>query len=279
MKRSLSFIFLLGLLQSFSFSYFQITDLEKKGIIGKASSIKKIIYSESSKAENKRKETVVFDNLTTYNTDGNRQITSEFKDGILFSHTIYNYNEHGILIGCDEYNTNNSLYLSISYLTDDKGFITEAKYNRILQKTYDNDRFSIDVEYDKYYQNLFTLISYKNDFKGYVLKEEYFNPDSSVSFMLNYKYDYKHNKVEIKYYNKNGTLSWRSKLKYDSKSNKKESKLFKSNRLALLSKFTYEFDQNGNWVKRIETRHLYDNFFGQDLDNNTYTTIRKIEYY
>jgi len=42
----------------------------------------------------------------------------------------------------------------------------------------------------------------KNDFKGYVLKEEYFNPDSSVSFMLNYKYDYKHNKVEIKHYNK-----------------------------------------------------------------------------
>ncbi len=135
------------------------------------------------------------------------------------------------------------------------------------------------MEYDKYYQNLFTSIICKNDFKGYILEEKYITQNGTLSFKLLYNYDYKYNRVGIKYYNKSGHVSWRKKLKYDSLGNAMESKLYESNRLALVSKFEYEFDMNNNWIKRIETRKLYDNFFADNLNENSHTTIRKIEYY
>ena len=279
MKRSLLLVVLLGLFLNFSFTHYQKTDLEKSGIFGKVKSIRETNYSVSNKAENNGKENIVLDNFTSYDLDGNRQKMSEYKDDTLFSYITYKYDHNNVLVGCDEYNADNSLYLSISYSSNDKGFVIDAYYNRILQKTYDIDRLSIAVEYDKYYQNLFTHVSYKNDFKGNVLEEKYFTDQGNLSYKLTYKYDYKYNKVEIKYYNNSGNLSWRKKLKYDSKGNKTESKFFESNRLAMVSKYVYEFGQNHNWVKRIETRKLYDNFFATDLNDNTVITIRKIKYY
>ena len=279
MKRLLLLILLMGLFLNFSFTNYQKTDLEKSGIFGKVKSIRETSYSISNNIENCGEENIVLDYLTSFNLDGNRQKKSEYIDGALFSYITYKYDHKNVLAGYDEYNADNSLYLSISYSSDDKGFVTEAYYNRILQKTYDNDRLSIAVEYDKYYQNLFTHVSYKNDFKGNVLEEKYFTSEGNLSYKLTYKYDYKYNKVEIKYYNKSGNLSWRKKLKYDSKGNKTESKFFESNRLAMVSEYVYEFDQNANWVKRIETRKLYNNFFATDLNDNTQITIRKIKYY
>ncbi len=279
MKRSLLLLVLMGLFLNFSFTHYQKTDLEKSGIFGKVKSIRETNYSVSNKPENNSQENIVLDNLTSFNLDGDRQKKSEYKDGVLFSYITYKYDHKNVLAGSDEYNADNSLYLSISYSSNDKGFVTDAHYNRILQKTYDNDRLSIAVEYDKYYQNLFTHVFYKNDFKGNVLEEKYFTGEGNLSYKLTYKYDYKYNKVEIKYYNKSGNLSWRKKLKYDSKGNKTESKFFESNRLAMVSKYVYEFDQNDNWVKRVEARKLYYNFFATDLNDNSIITIREIEYY
>lgn len=279
MKKSIILLLLIGLLQSFSFIHFQKNDLEKSCLSGEIKSIRETSYSMSNNSESKGEENIISDNLTIYNPDGNKLKTSNYKNGALFSYIVYNYDQQGFITGSNEYNADGSMYLTISYSGDENGNITKAKYDRILQKTYDADRSSIDVEYDKYYQNLFTNISFENDFKGNILVEKYFSENGRQTFKILNKYDYKYNKVEVKYYNTSGNVSWRKKLKYDVEGNTNEVKLFESNRLALVSKFEYEFDQYDNWTNRIESRKLYDNFFADDLNDNTIISIRKIEYF
>ena len=168
-----------------------------------------------------------------------------------------------LLINSKEYNADGSLYIVVNYSHDEKGFITKAKYNRSLQKTYDDQRSSIEVEYYKYYNQLFGYIVYRNDYKGFVLYETYFTDDNTLAYKYSYGYNYKFYRVETKFYNNKGKLSWKEKMKYGLKDNKKESTLFKSNRKAQTTIYTYEFDSKNNWTKQIETRLLYDNFFLQ----------------
>ncbi len=272
-------MFLTTLLSGFSVAQQQKTDLANSNLKGKVSSVRVTTNSLSNNTGDDSKEIIVSDKYTSYSNKGNKLKTSIFKEGILFSYIIYNYDNQDIITSSKEYNADKSLYLTISYNCNDKGIITEAFHNRILQKAYDDDRFSIDVEYDKYYQNLFTHAKFKSDFIGNILEERYFTQTGNLSFKILNKYDYKYNKVEVKYYNNSGKVSWRKKFKYDLAGNVIESKLFESNRLALVSKFEYEFDQNNNWKKRVETRKLYDNFFADNLNDNTLITVRKIEYY
>lgn len=279
MKKSILLLLIIVLFQSFSFTNYQKNDLKKSGLIGEVKSVRETTYSVSNKLENKGEENIISDNLTTYGQDGNKLKISNYKDGGLFSYVNNTYDQQGFITESNEYNSDGSLYLTISFFGDDKGIVTKALYNRVLQKSYDDNRSSIDVEYEKYYQNLFTNISYENDFKGNILVEKYFTEEGRQAFKIINKYDYKYNKVEVKYYNSSGNVSWRKKLKYDLEGNTKEIKFFESNRLALVSKFQYEFDQYKNWTYRIETRMLYDNFFADDLNDNTIISIRKIEYY
>lgn len=279
MRKPITKIFITILFFSYSFAFSQQTDLKKNSLYGNIKSIRETTYSIPKHGANIGKKTITTDYKTNYNIEGNKQKTSEYKDGLLFSYTLYNYNQNNIITSSYEYNANNSLYLSISYKNKKKETETVAYYNRDLQKSYDDQRQSIDVEYEKYYNNLFTSILYKKDYKGYVLQELYFSQDSILLHKYLYKYDYKYNKVEIKYYNSSGNVSWRKKIKYDSKGNITEEKLFESNRIALVSKFTYEFDQYKNWIMREETRKLYDNFFSDNLNDNTVITNREIDYY
>lgn len=279
MKRFLLLVLLAILLSGFLTAQIQKTDVVHTDNYGKVKSVRETIYSRSNKPGYSGSDSITSDKFITFYPDGKKQKISIYKLGTLFSYTVYNYNEQNVKISCKEYNADNSLYLTITFTSNEDGLITKADYDRLSQKSYDDERYSIDVEYDKYYQNLFTNIIFKNDYKGNILEEKYITQNGALSFKILNNYDYKYNRVGIKYYNNSGNVSWRKKLKYDSKGNVIESKLFESNRLALVSKFEYEFDNNNNWIKRIETRILYDNFFADNLNNNTLTTIRKIEYY
>lgn len=279
MKRSVLLILLLGILQSFSFKSFQKNDLETSSLKSKVKSIKETKTSISNSTEDKNKQTVLISNLTYYDPEGKKIKVTEYKNGLLFSYMNYIYNQDSVITNVNEYNADNTLYLTITYSTNEKGTVTKADYNRLLQKTFDDNRRSIDVEYEKYYQNLFTYVKYKSDFKGNILEESYYTGNNRLSFKYINKYDFKYNKVEIKYYNKSGNLSWRKKLKYNAKGDVTESKFYESNRLALVSKYEYEYDHNSNWTKCTETRKLYDNFFANDLSDNTIITTRTIEYY
>ena len=279
MKKVIVKEILLVLLLCSSYAYGQQTDINDYIMLGDIKSYEETRYSTLAKSDNIETKTMIYQTKTLFNTEGNKQKTYIYKNEKLFSYIIYNLNHNNILISQYEYNPDSNLYLTITYVHDKNGFKTEALYNRVLQKSYDSQRLSLAVEFDKYYNNLFTRINYKNDFKGYVVEEKYLTEDSTLSFMYTYKHDYLNNKVEIKYYNSKGNESWRQKLKYNSAGKVVENKLYMGNRIAMISKYKYEYDQCKNWIKLIETRKLFDNFFSEDLSGNTIITDREIEYY
>ncbi len=160
------------LLSGLSIAQHQKTDMVNPDYYGRVKSIRETVYSKSNKLEDNGSGTIISDKHTSYNPEGNKQKTSIYKSGSLFSYTIYDYNEQNVKISSKEYNADNSLFLTISFTSNEKDIITKANYNRISQKSYDDERYSIDVEYDKYYQNLFTSIIFKNDFRGNTLEEK-----------------------------------------------------------------------------------------------------------
>ncbi len=279
MKTIIITILMSGLVFSGSYLFCQQTDLDKDKLTGVVKTIRQTSYSIPIHGTNIGKKTITSDTKVLFNTEGNKQKTSEYKNGELFTFTNYNYNQANNIISSNEFNADGSPYLDVTYTSNDDGTEVYAVYNRKLQKAFDDKRNSIEIEFAKYYTKLFTSIYYKNDHKGYTLEEKYFTEDSSLSHKYMYKYDYKYNKVEIKYYNSSGNVSWRKKIKYDVDGNITEVKLFESNRIAMVSKFEYEFDQYKNWIKREETKKLYDNFFSINLDDNTVITTRVIKYY
>jgi len=208
-------MFLTTLLTSFSIAQHQKTDRANAHLNGKVKSIRETTYSTSNKSKDASTGTIISDKYTLFNDEGNKQKISIYKEGILFSYIVNYYNQNNVTTSSTEYNADNSPYLTIIYKCNDKGIITEAIYNRILQKAYDDERFSIDVEYDRFYQNLFTSVTFTTDFIGNILEEKYFTQKGNLSFKIMNKYDYKYNKVEVKYYNNSGNVSWRKKLKYD----------------------------------------------------------------
>jgi len=279
MKTSIITILISSLILSYSFVLCQQTSLQNNNLSGNIKSVRETEYSIPKQGVNIGQKTIISDRKTTYNPDGYKQKSSIYKNGELFTYTNYNYNSKNIRISSQEFNANGSPYLTITYSSNSDSTEIEALYNRDVQKSYDDQRSSIDVEFDSYYKKLFTRVLSKSDYKGYILEEKYFTQDTIQSYKFMFKYDYKYNRVEVKYYNSSGKVSWRKKIKYDSEGNISEIKLFESNRMAMLSKFEYKFDENRNWTRREETKKLYDNFFSDNLNDNTVITTRDLVYY
>jgi hypothetical protein len=222
---------------------------------------------------------LIFDQLSQFNKNGLINQTIQYKGDTLFSFTDFYYDTSNLLLSSKEYNSDNTLYLTINYTHDKKGFITRADYIRTNQKLFDNHRNPVEVEFEKYYQNLYTYIIYINDFMGNVLEKQYYTADHRLSFKYTYKYDFRYNKTEIKYYNNKGSVSWRKKIKYNKEGLMTQYILYMNNRPAMLSKFKYLYDNFHSWVKRTESRKLYNNFFAYEVKDNTLITQREIEYY
>lgn len=257
----------------------QINDLIRDDLKGKVLSMRETIYQLPDDQNNFGNGNTTSDIVYYYDQSGNRSKTVQYKNGKVFSYTNYVYDNDTVLTEINEYNPDGSLYLAISVECDNNKSITQAKYNRDFQKSYDDNRKSIDVEYDVYYQNLFTKVVYQNDFKGYVTSAIHLTEDSSLAYSYYYRYDYKYNLTEIKYYNNSGKLSWRETRKYNNDSTLKKTNYYESNRIALSSVYEHEFDNINNWVKRVETRTLHDNFFSDGLTDDQFITVRKITYY
>ncbi|RLD89127.1 MAG: hypothetical protein DRJ09_07140 [Bacteroidetes bacterium] len=237
------------------------------------------IFSVPKGEKDYNKKYLIFDQITHFNKKGLITQTFQYKSDTLFCYTSYYYDTNNILLSCEEYNSDNSLYLTINYTHNHKGFVTRADYIRSSQKHYDDHRNPVDVEFEKYYKKLYTYIVYINDFMGNVIEAQYYTADNKLSFKYSYRYDFRYNQTEIKYYNNKGSVSWRKKLKYDKEGYLVQYKLYMNNRQALLSKVRYQFDQNNNWINCTETRKRYDNFFAYDVTDNTLFMVRKLDYY
>ena len=147
--------------------------------------------------------------------------------------------------------------------------------NRIIGEICENT----DYYYEIIQNDIFTKVLYKNEYRGYCIEENYLKADSSLSFKFVDKYDFRGNKLESGYFHGNGRLSWMTKYKYDRYDNLIESRVFKSNRIAVLSEYKYQFDVAGNWMIRKENREVHVNILTAGLEQSDTVTERIIEYY
>lgn len=222
----------------------------------------------------------IIQNCTKYFDNSGKIIELlKFKNHKLFSRINYYYSDSGNIKYSKETNADGSLYLTINYFYNDEGHIESKIYDRSNQKSYNIDRQKEDIEYDKYYNNLFTKIQYKCDYKGYKLEEKYLKDNGELTRNLSYKYDYKYNLVELKIYNSKGQVEKRVKYRYNKYNDVLESKTYISNRLALTSTFSYVYDETKNWISRTEKRKLQENLFTTNIDSSDILTQRIITYY
>lgn len=258
---------------------FPQTDVNlSNGLSGKIKSIHERVYSVEKGSEISENN-MLSDQLNLYNKYGYKIKTIHYKNDTIFATIVYELQDDTLLLSSKEYNSNGSLYLSISYYSNNKGHITKAVYDRHNQKAYDDNRKLIDVEFDKYYSGLFTIIEFENDYKGNVLKSTYITNNNSLYCKYLHRYDFKFNRIETKFYNNKNKLSWRKKMKYNNDGFVYEIKLFESNRIARKSEINYTTDSNGNWIKKVEKRELFPNFFAYNLTDATIITNRIIKYY
>ena len=96
-------------------------------------------------------------------------------------------------------------------------------------------------------------------------------------FKFSYRYDIHGNKVEMPYFNSRGRTSWDTKYHYDQNDILVESIVFKSNRVAAISKYTYQYDSKGNWVNRLENREVNYNILTASLVEGNFVIRREIE--
>ncbi len=190
-----------------------------------------------------------------------------------FDHFLKKYNVKGNLIEWKLYNSDGSLKRKETYKYDDKGNLIKS------------NEYNSDGSFDK-------KCIYKHDDKGKKIEKNCYNLDGSLDYKYIYKYDDKGNGIESNEYNSDGSLKGKVGYKYDDKGNNIEINM-------VVSKFTYKYDDKGilierndynsdgilyrkfnykyeydeesNWVKKIEFRGMAE--IPEEI------TIRTIEYY
>ena len=274
MKQQITLVILAIILSAFSTNNKPPTHLDKMELKGNIESIRKIVNVIKPTSGN----ILISSTLSAFNTTGMLREIIELKNHKLFSKKVFSYSAEDELMGYTDYNSDGSVYLEVICSNNEKGHITSEHYNRTSQKLYDEDRQRVDVEYEKIYKNLFTEVIYKSDFKGYTLEEKYLRADGSLSHKYTYKYDYKYKLLELKYFNSEGKSVKRIKYRYNKNGQVEESKTYISNRLALTSTFSYEYDSFNNWIRKYEERQVVENIFTEGISKDNILTKRIIKY-
>ncbi len=256
----------------------QHTDLERMNLRDSVEFIREIIYSTSGSSSNGSGRLISSDKYLSFRPDGNITETLVYEKGRLFSVLRYEYDEEGRKTGYREYDAQDRLYLTVDYKHED-GLVKEERIDRSLQKMFDDKRREIDVEYHKYYQNLYTRIVYDHNFSGKITGATYYNPDSTLDFRYEYAYNYKGHRVTSSYYNSDNKLSWKEKYTNDLTGNPIQIQRFENNRLVSTTIVEYELDKSGNWISRIESVETLPNVFGEKPEANSTVTIREIGYF
>lgn len=217
-----------------------------------------------------------------YNEKGNVIELNNYKsEGSLSSMYSYKYNDKENIIELNIYNSDGSLDIKHSYKYDNKGNNTEeqhTKNGRSWLDTYKYDSKGNIIENKSYNVDgglIMTRIC-KYDENGNKIKDsELCIFDKKLSNNYTYKYDKYGNEIEKITYDSDSTLISRWTYKYDNNRNIIEESGFlideyePSGSLSRTLIYKYEFDQQGNWIKKIE------------FENNIPTCIfeRKYEYY
>ena len=275
MKRQLTLLMMVVIFCSADIYTYTPTSYVKMNLKG---SIKDLTELEN-RLSSEENPLIINNSIKSFDKNGRLIQFSRFKNHKLFSKINYFYSAEGNIDHTIESNPDGSDYLKVNYFYDEEGHLTHKIYDRSNQKSYNANREKLEVEYDDYYNRLFTKVIYKCDYKGFKLEEKFLNNKDELTRKLTYKYDYKYNLVELKIYNAKGQVEKRIKYRYNNNNDVLESKTYISNRLALTSSFDYVYDQNKNWTSRTEKRKLQENLFTANIDKSDILTQRIITYY
>jgi hypothetical protein len=184
-----------------------------------------------------------------YNADGSPRYSETTK-----------YDGKGNLIEKTEYNSDGSIRNSETNVYDTNGNVlehTEGKNtNTGFKYTYKRDsKGKVIAEYSSYGNSKVQHLcsTYKNDSNGNRIEENDFDLDNKLCNRVTFKYDDKGNKIEENRFNPDGTPDFKITTSYDDKGNIiEESKTNSGGYVYYKYIYKYEYDSNGNWVKRTD---------------------------
>jgi len=256
-----------------------LTDLEKYYLKGNVKSLMEIRYSKGEGADSNARGKVIYQKYTTFDENGFEMKTVLYKDGGPFLTSTYVFGGDEQQVEMNQYHRDGTLNVNVKFTYDAKGFRTRADYHWAESRQNGDFYGNTDYYYEILNNDIYDKVVYKNEYRGYCLEEHYLRPDSTLSFKFVSKYDFRGNKLESAYLHGSGRLSWMTKNKYDRYDNMIESRVYKSNRIAVLTQYTYEFDAVGNWLVRKENREVYVNILTAGLEQGDMVTERTIDYY
>ena len=256
-----------------------LTDLEIYRLKGNVRSVTETRYALAEGADSNATTRVMYQKYMAFDQDGYLVESALYQDGKEFLVSKYSFGPNGKQAEMNEYNGDGSLNAHVLYTYDKKGNRTRADYQWAEQREIGEFIGNTDYYYEILNNDIYTKVIYKNEYRGYCTEEHYLRADSTLSFKFISKYDFRGNKLETGYYHESGRLSWMTKNKYDKYDNLVESRVYKSNYIAVLTHYAYQFDDVGNWTVRSEDREVHVNILTAGLEQGNMVTQRKIEYY
>lgn len=238
------------------------SDLSKINLKGQVKSIKEITYyaidkSESIEKGNRTENTDSnFDVYIEFNSYGNKvEETIMRSEDYLCRKTLYIYDNWNRIKEITEQYIDGRIIEKMVYdYESSNDYVIENTYNKEGQNTYkrhlkfkDGNNIEIKMYEYEYYANNFNYNGkYKSEFNEDGNKIETLSYDfrNSLDFQWIYKYDNRQNIIETRYINFERSLD-------------------------ITTKFDYQFDSSGNWIRRIEFTDNVPSFIVE----------REIEYY
>jgi hypothetical protein len=284
-KNLIYFFVLLQTLISCSDNY---NSLKRENLYGNVKQITETTYEAEFKFGEAKKGILKNKKVLKYDESGNRTEKNEYDaEGNVGYKESYKYKNDKLIEDVTYHR--NELWLKVNYKYNDKGYkILEKRYSVLTflcgKRTFKYDDSGNKIEENRYNSKgiLNTKIIFSFDKKGDNIEESIYNADGSLNFRRTYKYDDRGNKIETKGYNKDGVLEVTGTDDYDDNGNKigrnlygaegelisseifkydeRQNLTFKSdeNRIEKIKiEYQYEFDETGNWIKKIKV--LNDN--------------------
>ena len=275
-------------------------DLSELNLTGKVASISETKYKTANEFGDV--------NITDFNELGNKieERVLNYSNGNLQckSKSIYKYDSQNNKIEDCRYILDNR-DVKFTFKFDEKGNKIEVCFYNSNDELKSTDTYKYDdngylIEQNNFINNQLMKFLYKYDDKGNRIELKGYNSDGSLDYKSTSKYDDKGNKIEVCSYNGYVKLTGKNTYKYDDKdflieqvteNNFKTKHIYKyddkGNMIedynifldmngGIKNIFKYDYDEMGNWVKKIEfkKRDLLDK---DGIPQET--TARTIKYY
>ncbi len=295
MRTAALFVIVLVLLAAPHISMCQVVnDLTEQKLAGKVKSLTEYTF-KLRRVHGKTQKEYSGKVHSVFNQAGNKDNDYTYNaDGSLESSTVFNYGKGGVLEQEDGYNGDGSPEYTNIYKSDKDGNFTIIKLfdgagNLFLKTVCDYDKdgnetaeinYTQEMEREKLRDAVLNKTIWQHDKDGNATKEQYLEGDSAIirtayftydgngnvaerinsenGFKLKttYKYDGNGNPVEETQFDAGGKTITKITTVYDEKGSALEQTyLDKDNRLQTHIVFTITYDQQGNWIRKVQTNN------------------------